>query len=178
VTIARAKLKVDFPADFQLLAAMNPCPCGWYGHSQGRCKCRAEQIAAYQQRLSGPVIDRIDLFVTLTTSDEHWLELAPGESSAAIRQRVEMVRQPQLKRQNTVNARLPDKDLERCCPMTPAAAKLLASTIKIHHVSARAIQRLRRVARTCADLSGAQKIDLPHLAEAFQYRPVFSAGPR
>ena len=178
VTIARAKLKVDFPADFQLLAAMNPCPCGWYGHIQGRCKCRAEQIAAYQQKLSGPVIDRIDLFVTLTMSDAHWLELAPGETSAVVRRRVEEVRQPQLQRQSTINARLPDKDLERCCVMTSAAAKLLESTIKKHHLSARAIQRVRRVARTCADLSNAQQIDLPHLAEAFQYRPVFSAGLR
>ena len=178
VTIARAKRKVDFPADFQLLAAMNPCPCGWYGHAQGRCKCRAEQIAAYQQRLSGPVIDRIDLFVTLTVSDVNWLELAPGESSATVRQRVEAVRQPQLQRQSTVNARLPDKALESCCAMTAEASKLLASTIKTHHLSARSIQRLRRVARTCADLSGNPLIDLPHLAEAFQYRPAFSAGLR
>jgi magnesium chelatase family protein len=178
VTIARAKLKVDFPADFQLLAAMNPCPCGWYGHIQGRCKCRVEQILAYQQRLSGPVIDRIDLFVTLTVSDAHWLELAPGESSETVRQRVEAVRKPQLQRQSTVNARLSDKNLESCCVMTAAAAKLLASTIKMQHLSARSIQRLRRVARTCADLSGAPQIDVPHLAEAFQYRPVFSAGLR
>ena len=153
---------------------MNPCPCGWYGHIQGRCKCRTEQIAAYQQKLSGPVIDRIDLFVTLTMSDAHWLELAPGETSAVVRRRVEAVRQPQLQRQNTINARLPDKDLERCCVMTSAAAKLLESTIKKHHLSARAIQRVRRVARTCADLSSAQLIDLPHLAEAFPYRPFFS----
>jgi magnesium chelatase family protein len=178
VTIARAKLKVDFPADFQLLAAMNPCPCGWYGHTQGRCKCRVEQILAYQQRLSGPVIDRIDLFVTLTVSDAHWLELAPGESSETVRQRVEAVRKPQLQRQSTVNARLSDKNLESCCVMTAAAAKLLASTIKMQHLSARSIQRVRRVARTCADLSGAPQIDVPHLAEAFQYRPVFSAGLR
>ncbi len=178
VTIARAKLKVDFPADFQLLAAMNPCPCGWYGHIQGRCKCRTEQIATYQQKLSGPVIDRIDLFVTLTMSDAHWLELAPGETSAVVRRRVEAVRQPQLQRQNTINARLPDKDLERCCVMTSAAAKLLENAIKTQCLSARAIQRVRRVARTCADLSGAHQIDLPHLAEAFQYRPVFSAGMR
>lgn len=178
VTIARAKGKVDFPADFQLLAAMNPCPCGWYGHIQGRCRCRAEQIASYQQRLSGPVIDRIDLFVALTASDEHWLELVPGESSIEVRRRVEAVRLPQLQRQNTVNARLPDKALEGCCAMTAEASKLLASTIKTHHLSARSIQRLRRVARTCADLSGEPLIALPHLAEAFQYRPVFSAGLR
>ena len=178
VTIARAKLKVDFPADFQLLAAMNPCPCGWYGHTQGRCKCRVEQILAYQQRLSGPVIDRIDLFVTLTVSDAHWLELAPGESSETVRQRVEAVRKPQLQRQSTVNARLSDKNLESCCVMTAAAAKLLASTIKMQHLSARSIQRVRRVARTCADLSDAPQIDVPHLAEAFQYRPMFSAGLR
>ena len=176
VTIARAKLKVDFPADFQLLAAMNPCPCGWYGHTQGRCKCRVEQILAYQQRLSGPVIDRIDLFVTLTVSDAHWLELAPGESSETVRQRVEAVRKPQLQRQSTVNARLSDKNLESCCVMTAAAGKLLASTIKMQHLSARSIQRVRRVARTCADLSDAPQIDVPHLAEAFQYRPMFSAG--
>jgi magnesium chelatase family protein len=178
VTIARAKLKVDFPADFQLLAAMNPCPCGWYGHIHGRCKCRSEQIAAYQQKLSGPVIDRIDLFVTLPMSDAHWLELAPGEASELVRKRVEAVRRPQLQRQNTINARLPDKDLERCCAMTPSATKLLEGTIKKHHLSARAIQRVRRVARTCADLSCEQQIDLPHLAEAFQYRPVFTAGLR
>jgi magnesium chelatase family protein len=133
---------------------------------------------AYQQRLSGPVIDRIDLFVTLTVSDAHWLELAPGESSETVRQRVEAVRKPQLQRQSTVNARLSDKNLESCCVMTAAAAKLLASTIKMQHLSARSIQRLRRVARTCADLSGAPQIDVPHLAEAFQYRPVFSAGLR
>ena len=178
VTIARARLKVEFPADFQLLAAMNPCPCGWYGHVQARCKCRAEQIATYQQKLSGPVIDRIDLFVSLTMSDEHWLGLAPGEASIVVRKRVETARLPQLQRQNAINARLLDKDLERCCTMTPAAAKLLENAIKKQHLSARAIQRLRRVARTCADLSGTQLIDLPHLAEAFQYRPVFSANLR
>ncbi len=178
VTIARAKLKVEFPADFQLLAAMNPCPCGWYGHVKGRCKCRTEQIESYQQRVSGPVLERIDLFVTLTMSDAHWLELAPGESSAVVRKRVEAARQPQLQRQHTSNARLPDKDLDRCCALSPAAAKLLESTMKRHHLSARAIQRLRRVARTCADMAGAQQIDLPHLAEAFQYRPLFSAGLR
>ena len=178
VTIARAKQKVEFPADFQLLAAMNPCPCGWFGHAQGRCKCRAEQIAAYQQRLSGPVMDRIDLFVTLTTSDEPWLELAPGEASSCVRLRVQAVRELQLKRQSTVNARLPDRALEACCPMTPAAAKLLGSAIKTHHLSARSIQRIRRVARTCADLAGAPEIEVPHFAEAFQYRAAISKAPR
>ena len=170
VSIARAKLKVEFPADFQLLAAMNPCPCGWHGHPQGRCKCRLEQIAGYQDRISGPVMDRIDLFVALTLNDEHWLELPPGEASAAVRKRVEIARTTQFKRQNTVNARLPDADLDACCPMTADSSGLLSNVIKRHQLSARAIQRIRRVARTCADLDGAQQIDVLHFAEAFQYR--------
>ncbi|MEI7570364.1 MAG: ATP-binding protein, partial [Alcaligenaceae bacterium] len=170
VSIARAKLKVEFPADFQLLAAMNPCPCGWHGHPQGRCKCRLEQIAGYQDRISGPVMDRIDLFVALTLNDEHWLELPPGEASAAVRKRVEIARTTQFKRQKTVNARLPDADLDACCPMTADSSGLLSNVIKRHQLSARAIQRIRRVARTCADLDGAQQIDVLHFAEAFQYR--------
>jgi magnesium chelatase family protein len=178
VTIARSKLKVDFPADFQLLAAMNPCPCGWYGHSLGRCRCRTEQIADYQQRLSGPVVDRIDLFVNLVTSDDHWLELSHGEPSATVRKRVEMVRKVQLDRQKTVNARLQDKDLDIHCQLTKSAFRQFASIAKAHHLSARAIQRLRRVARTCADLSEDTMIDTPHLAEAFQYRPTFSGMKR
>ena len=170
VSIARAKLKVEFPADFQLMAAMNPCPCGWHGHPQGRCKCRPEQIAGYQDRISGPVMDRIDLFVSLTLNDEHWLELPPGEPSAAVRIRVEKARVAQFKRQKTVNARLSDRDLAECCAMTSNASDMLSSVIKRHHLSARSIQRIRRVARTCADLGASNQIDVMHFAEAFQYR--------
>jgi|GEM_PF-6303233 len=140
-------------------------PVSEHSHAE-RLSRRIELSAEELSLLLGP-----DRFAPAPT-------LAPGESSETVRQRVEAVRKPQLQRQSTVNARLSDKNLESCCVMTAAAAKLLASTIKMQHLSARAIQRVRRVARTCADLSGAPQIDVPHLAEAFQYRPVFSAGLR
>lgn len=170
VTVARARMKVEFPADFQLLAAMNPCPCGWHGHPQGRCKCRSEQITAYQERVSGPVLDRIDLFVSLTLNEGHWLELPAGEPSLAVRERVQIARHVQIDRQGTTNARLPDRELDRCCGMTQRATQLLSNSIATRHLSARSIQRIRRVARTCADLAQSQTIDFEHFAEAFQYR--------
>ncbi len=170
VSIARARFKIDFPADFQLIAAMNPCPCGWIGHVVKKCSCRIEQIQRYQGRLSGPLIDRIDLAVTIGESDVNWIELASGESSAAVRARVVRARAAQMDRQQCSNAQLSATRLDNNCLMSTSARQLLAKVVHLERLSARSIQKLRRVARTCADLSGAELIQADHVAEAFQYR--------
>jgi magnesium chelatase family protein len=170
VSIARARFKVDLPADFQLIAAMNPCPCGWLGHIVKSCSCRAEQIERYQGRLSGPLLDRIDIAVTIAESELNWMELGPGEPSAMVQARVVCVRAVQMQRQGCANAQLPVSSLDEICPMSPDAIKLLAKVVQYERLSARTIQKIRRVARTCADLSGLKRIEAAHLAEAFQYR--------
>ena len=170
VSIARARFKIDFPADFQLVAAMNPCPCGWIGHPVKKCNCRVDQIERYQGRLSGPLLDRIDLAITITESEQNWMDLEVGECSATVRARVAKVRLVQMERQNCVNAQLPASLIDKMCPMTTQAQQLLAKVVQFERMSARSIQIVRRVARSCADLSGCLSIDVPHLAEAFQYR--------
>jgi len=170
VSIARARFKIDFPADFQLIAAMNPCPCGWIGHPVKKCNCRTDQIDRYQGRLSGPLLDRIDLAVTITESEHNWLDLEPGECSAVVKARVTKVRLVQMQRQNCANAQLPVSLIDKMCPMSAQAQQLLLKVVQFERLSARSIQKVRRVARTCADLSGSAYIDVPHLAEAFQYR--------
>ena len=170
VSIARARFKIDFPADFQLIAAMNPCPCGWIGHAIKKCHCRTDQIERYQGRLSGPLLDRIDMAVTITESEQNWMDLTPGESSASVKVRVKAVHDAQMQRQNCSNSHLPVSLIDKMCPMTPQAQQLLAKVVQFERLSARSIQKVRRVARTCADLSGFECIDVAHLAEAFQYR--------
>ncbi len=170
VSIARARFKIDFPADFQLIAAMNPCPCGWIGHTVKKCSCRAEQIQRYQGRLSGPMLDRIDLAVTIGESDVNWIELASGESSAVVKARVVRARGAQMDRQQCANAQLSATLLDNNCLMSTPASRLLEKIVHLERLSARSIQKLRRVARTCADLSGAELIQADHVAEAFQYR--------
>ncbi len=170
VSIARANMKIEFPADFLLIAAMNPCPCGWIGHVVKKCNCRSDQIERYQGRLSGPLLDRIDLAVSISDSDTNWLELAPGESSSVVKARVIKTRKVQVNRQGCANAHLSVACLENICPMDGEARKLLSKVVNYERLSARSIQKFRRVARTCADLSGADLIGVEHVAEAFQYR--------
>lgn len=170
VCIARARWKVEFPADFQLVAAMNPCPCGWFGHSYKPCRCRAEQIQDYQSRISGPLLDRIDLHVKMTDSDQNWLDLPAGESSADVRIRVLSARVLQSQRQQCSNAQLLPAAIESSCLLTQEAKALLARVVQHERLSARSIQKIRRVARTCADLAQSEIVDKDHLAEAFQYR--------
>lgn len=170
VSIARARFNIDLPADFQLIAAMNPCPCGWLGHAVKSCSCRTEQIERYQGRLSGPLLDRIELAVTIAESEHNWIDLGPGEPSVSVQARVACVRALQMQRQNCANAQLPVGSLDEICLMSADAIKLLAKVVQHERLSARSIQKIRRVARTCADLSGTERIEAAHLAEAFQYR--------
>lgn len=170
VSIARARMQVEFPADFQLVAAMNPCPCGWYGHPQRACRCRPEAIAAYQDRLSGPFLDRIDLITEIPQPDDDFLLLPAGEKSAEVRDRVIRARALQHDRQSALNSMLPAAGMDSVCGLDAEGRKLMARLTGHYHLSARSIHRTLRVARTCADLDGSADLSSPHIAEAFQYR--------
>jgi len=172
ITISRAARQADFPARFQLVAAMNPCPCGYLGHYRGTCACTPERIARYRGRLSGPLLDRIDLHVEVPALHEDDLDRAgDGEDSAAVRARVARAREVQLERQGRPNARLAGGEIERQCHCEPAAQQVLRSAAARLALSARAFHRVLKVARTIADLDGAARLREAHVAEALQYRP-------
>ena len=170
VCISRARQQITYPADFQLIAAMNPCPCGWNGHPRIRCDCRPEIIDRYQGRLSGPLLDRIDLSIYIREIDQDWMNLPPGESSALVRERVERARLRQLTRQGCANYNLASSQLDQHCLMSKEANDLLVSVIQTMHLSARAIQKIRKIARTCADLAEVDEIQAIHLSESVQFR--------
>ncbi len=173
ISIARAALKAEFPARFQLVAAMNPCPCGYLGDPAGRCRCTPEQVRRYRGRLSGPLLDRIDLHVELPPVAHELLlahEHAGAEPSAAVRERVAAAQQRQLARAGCLNARLDAAGLRRHARLTEPQQQFLARAIGTLGLSARATHRVLRIARTCADLGGDDALDMPHLAEALQYR--------
>ncbi|WP_417277335.1 YifB family Mg chelatase-like AAA ATPase [Castellaniella sp.] len=170
VTVARAAGSYRFPARFQLLAAMNPCPCGWYGHPRRVCRCPQERILKYRAQVSGPLLDRIDLHVTLA-AEKAWHELPAGESSEAVRVRVLAARRRQLQRQDCLNAQLGATGLLANIQLDDAARALLAEAIHRLGWSARASQRALRVARTLADLDGLEQPRLEHVAQAVQFRP-------
>jgi magnesium chelatase family protein len=171
VTIARASRSCHFPARFQLVAAMNPCPCGYLGHPMQDCRCTPERIAQYRARLSGPLLDRIDLHVTLSV-ERHWLELPPGDASPVIRERVRAARDAQYARQGCLNARLDPAGLEVHAHTEPAGHALLMEAIQRWGWSARATQRILRVARTLADLAADDRIRKAHVSAAMRFRPV------
>lgn len=172
IVISRAARQAEFPARFQLVAAMNPCPCGWAGDPAGRCHCSREQIARYRSRISGPLLDRIDIQIQVPRVPA--AELRPDgpakESSACVRARIEVARQRQMQRAGVVNAALPQALTERDCALTPRDRSLLERAFDQLHLSARASQRILRVARTIADLAGSDTIGTVHLAEAIGYR--------
>lgn len=150
---------------------MNPCPCGYAGHPARRCVCSPEQVARYRGRVSGPLLDRIDLVVEVPAlAHEELIAAAPGESSEAVRQRVEAARAIQLKRQGVVNARLEAGQVDRHCTPDAAGAALLKQAMARLNLSARAYHRILRVARTLADLAGAARPGAGQVAEAIQYR--------
>ncbi len=171
VSIARAARHAQFPARFQLIAAMNPCPCGHCGDRSGRCRCTPERIARYRGRISGPLADRIDIKLEVPAPrDTELLGTAGGEASSAIKARVEKARRAQLTRQGAPNSLLEPREIDRHCGTDREGDQLLRHALARLLLSARAYHRVLRVARTIADLSGATVIAAEHIAEAIQYR--------
>ena len=177
VTISRAQMALTFPARFQLIAAMNPCPCGFFGDPVKECTCNTGAISKYQKRISGPLLDRIDIHaeVPRLTPDE-LMGREPGEPSSAIQERVFAARELQRARLADTpfrhNADMPSKALVDFCPLSPECESLLRSAIDQFALSARAHDRIIKLARTIADLDGVEDIAVPHLAEAVQYRSL------
>lgn len=171
IVISRANSQVEFPADFQLVAAMNPCPCGYYGDKSGRCHCRPEQIKRYQEKLSGPLLDRIDLQITVPALPASDLQSAQqGESSGVVRERVIQAYQRQQARQGKLNSELSPSELDQFATLGEAESRILAMAQSRLNLSARGYHRVLRVARTIADLAGSERIQTAHLTESLSYR--------
>ena len=174
VTISRAARQCEFPARFQLVAAMNPCPCGWAGDPSGRCLCNDEQIRRYRARISGPLLERIDLHVEVPrlppTALRH--DAAAGEASAQVRERVLQARDRQLARCAATNARMDQAQTDAHCRLAARDSALLERAVDALQLSARSLHRILRVARTIADLAGSEAIETPHLTEAIGYRKL------
>ncbi len=175
ITISRAARQAEFPARFQLIAAMNPCPCGYLGHHNGKCRCTPDQVARYRGKISGPLLDRIDIQIEVPALPENELMAkASAEPSSAVRERVARARARQSERQGKPNAALAPKEIELHCHLDPAGETLLRQAIARLKLSARAYHRILKLALTLADLAGAERIEPGHLAEAIQYRRAFS----
>ena len=171
IHISRAARQAEFPAQFQLVAAMNPCACGYHGDARGKCRCTPDQVARYRGKLSGPLLDRIDLQIEVPALPAETLQgAANGEPSTAVRERVILARQIQEARQGKPNARLSTKEIDRHCRSDEAGATLLKQALTRLNLSARAYHRVLRVARSIADLAGSDTITSQHIAEAVQYR--------
>ncbi|MNV08482.1 Competence protein ComM [compost metagenome] len=175
VTISRARFSVDYPAGFMLVAAMNPCPCGYYNHPEKECVCAPGVVQRYLNKISGPLLDRIDLHVEVTpVSFDDLAFNIPTESSIEIRNRVIEARLLQLKRyhhsQTHCNAQMQRKELTEYCEISPEGKQLLKQAMDRLGLSARAYDRILKVARTIADLGAAENIETAHLSEAIQLR--------
>lgn len=171
ITISRAARQADFPARFQLIAAMNPCPCGYLGHASGKCRCTPDQISRYQGKISGPLLDRIDLQIQVgALSHTELLEHSKSEPSAAVAQRVAQAAQRQLERQGKMNHLLSGAEIDTHCRPDTHGEQLLRNAMTRLNWSARAYHRVLKVARTIADLALTPHIEQTHIAEAIQYR--------
>ena len=174
IHVSRAARQSVFPARFQLVAAMNPCPCGWLGHASGRCACAPDQVRRYRWRVSGALYDRIDMTIDVPAIEAAAMTArsqgAEGPSSAIVRARVSDAYARQIERQGKPNARLAVPEIQRHCACSPAADRLLARSLSRHALSARGYHRVVKVARTIADLAGSAEIESAHMTEAIAYR--------
>ena len=177
ITISRAARRAEFPARFQLIGAMNPCPCGYLGSTQRACRCSPDQVARYQGKLSGPLIDRIDLHVEVpAVQAAELLHAAPGESSASIRARCTQARALAVQRQGKSNHDLQGQEIDTHVLLDEAAIKFLNVAAARLGWSGRSTHRALKVARTIADLAGAEATQVAHVAEAMQYRRTARAS--
>ena len=179
VTISRAKISVDYPAGFMLIASMNPCPCGYYNHPDKDCVCAPGQIKHYLNKISGPLLDRIDLHVEVTPVSYERLtgNEMPSENSADIAARVARAREMQEARFKDnrniyYNAQMPSRMVREVCPINPAGLLLVKKAMEKLQLSARAYDRILKVARTAADLGGSESIRIEDLAEAIHFRSL------
>ncbi|HCY61305.1 MAG TPA: ATP-dependent protease [Oxalobacteraceae bacterium] len=176
ITISRAARQADFPARFQLVAAMNPCPCGYLGHADKQCRCSPDMVARYQARISGPLLDRIDLQIQVASLPrEDLLRQADGETSAVIGARTAQAFARQQARQGKANHALSPAEIDAWCRLDQDAEQLLRQAMARLNWSARACHRVLKVARTIADLAAAETIASAHVAEAIQYRRALLA---
>jgi len=182
VTISRVSGAVTYPAEFMLVCAMNPCKCGWYGDPSGRCKCSEKAVESYRGRISGPLLDRIDIIIEVPAV--HFEELrarAEAEPSAAVKERVNAARKIQNRRfreeSGLCNARMGPAQMRKYCELDEAGAELMKQAFEALGLTARSYDRILRVARTIADLEGSENIAPHHLAEAIQYRTVNIGNP-
>jgi magnesium chelatase family protein len=171
ISVSRAARQAEFPARFQLVAAMNPCPCGYLGHANGRCRCSPGEVARYRGRISGPLLDRIDLQVEVPALlQEELARRAEGETSEAVRRRVAAARARQIERQGKPNVVLSSREVDTLCSPDAQGLTVLKQAIARLGLSARAYHRVLKAARSIADLEGSAKVSAPHIAEAVQYR--------
>lgn len=175
ITISRANRQADFPARFQLIAAMNPCPCGFLGDASGRCHCTSEQVMRYRARVSGPLLDRIDMHLEVPRISHEVLRKGSPEgeeTSATIRKRVMAARNKALTRSGKANAALTAKEVKQLCILTEQGYQILEQAMDRFGLSHRAYHRILKLARTIADLAESEKIEVAHLSEAIGYRKL------
>ena len=175
ITISRANRQSDFPARFQLIAAMNPCPCGYLGDASGRCNCTSEQVSRYRAKISGPLLDRIDMHLEVPRVSHEVLRKGSPEgeeTSAEIRQRVIEARNIAIARTNKANALLTVPEIKHFCQLSDQEHQLLEQAMNKFGLSHRAYHRILKLARTIADLAGSEAIEIPHLSEAIGYRKL------
>ena len=174
IMISRASRQVEFPAKFQLITAMNPCPCGYFGDSHNQCRCSSGQIRRYQSKLSGPFLDRIDIHIEVPAlaHQELYSAASQQETSATVKQRIVRAQTRQRERRGHFNARLNNKEIEVDCCLSEDNQKLLQRSMDKMKLSARAYHRILKLARTIADLDNSDTIAIQHLSEAIGYRKV------
>lgn len=170
ILVSRANQRSRFPAQFQLIGAMNPCPCGYLGHAKRTCRCTADQVVKYKSKLSGPLLDRIDLHVWLPFEVMDFATQPRAETSETIRQRVEQTRGLQQQRQGCLNGQLQGEQLTQCVQLTAVAQQLLLRAVHKWSWSLRVVQRLQRVSRTIADMAQSPEVTEQHVALAMQFR--------